>query len=70
MSKVEILAEIPRLTPEERDEIRQKLDEFDDALTAEELVLIDARMAEHEANPQTAIPWEEFKTRLEKKYRL
>ena len=36
MSKIEILDEIPKLTPEERDEIRQKLDELDDALTAEE----------------------------------
>jgi putative addiction module component (TIGR02574 family) len=65
MSKTEILAEIEKLTPEERDEIRQKLEEFDeDSLSAEEGALIDARMAEHEANPQSAIPWQEFKARL------
>jgi len=71
MSKVEILEEIPKLTPEERDEIRQRLDEFDDELlTAEQMALIDARIAEHEANPQSAIPWEDFEARLQKKYRL
>ena len=30
MSKAEILAEIGKLTPEERDEVRRKLDEFDE----------------------------------------
>ena len=71
MSKVEIIDEIPKLTPEERDEIRQKLDEFDDELlTAEEMALIDARICEHEANPRSAIPWEEFKARLGEKYGL
>jgi putative addiction module component (TIGR02574 family) len=68
MSKAEILEEIPSLTPEERDEIRQKLDELDDSLTAEELALVDKRIAEHEANPQSAIPWEKFKAGLEEKF--
>jgi hypothetical protein len=31
MSKAEILCEIPKLTRQERDEIRHKLDELDDA---------------------------------------
>ena len=30
MSKAEILEGIAKLTPEERDEVRRKLDEFDD----------------------------------------
>ena len=30
MSKAEILEWIAKLTPEERDEVRRKLDEFDD----------------------------------------
>jgi hypothetical protein len=30
MSKTDILAELPKLTPEERDEIRLKLAEIDD----------------------------------------
>jgi putative addiction module component (TIGR02574 family) len=70
MSKAQILEAIPKLTPEEREEIRQKLDEFDDELSAEDLALIDARIAEHEADPHSAIPLEEFKARLKSKYRL
>jgi putative addiction module component (TIGR02574 family) len=70
VSKAEILEAIPKLTPEERDEIRLKLDELDDQLTGQELALIDARIAEHEANPQSAIPWEDFKKDLESKYGL
>ena len=68
MSKTEILDEIPSLTPEERDEIRRKLDELDDSLTAEEWALVDKRVAEHEADPQSAIPWEKFKADLDEKF--
>jgi putative addiction module component (TIGR02574 family) len=76
MSKAEILAEIPKLTKEERFEIRVKLAEIDndgwldedDPLTAEEKKLIDARLAEHEANPQSAISFEEFKARMKEKF--
>ena len=35
-----------------------------------ELDELEARIAEHEANPSSAIPWDEFKARLEKNYRL
>jgi putative addiction module component (TIGR02574 family) len=76
MSKAEILQELPKLTKEERYEIRVKLAEMDgdgwldedDPLTDEEKKLIDARLAEHEANPQSAIPLEEFKSRLNEKF--
>jgi putative addiction module component (TIGR02574 family) len=64
MSKAEILAEIPKLTPEERDELRQKLDEFDDDLTTEELALIDARMEEHRRDPGSAVPIDDLKSSL------
>ena len=70
MSKAEILESIPTLTAEEREEIRRKLDECDDVLSAEDLARIDARIAEHEADPQSAIPWDKFKAGLEKKYGL
>ena len=70
MSKAEILAEIPKLTPAEREEIRARLDELDDSLTPEELALIDQRIAEHEADPQSAIPWEKAKAHLEEKFGL
>jgi putative addiction module component (TIGR02574 family) len=64
MSKAEILEEIPKLTPEERDEIRQKLDEYDDELSAEDLALIDARIEEHRQDPSSAISIDELKSRL------
>lgn len=72
MSKTGILQELPNLTKEERPEIRVKLAEVDNdgwlaedaPVTDEERRLIDARLAEHEANPQSAISCEEFKARL------
>jgi putative addiction module component (TIGR02574 family) len=76
MSKAEILAEIPKLTPQEREEIYLKLAELDDnkwmdaddPLTDADKALIESRIAAHEQNPQTAVPWEEFDARL--KHRL
>jgi putative addiction module component (TIGR02574 family) len=76
MSKVEILAQIPNLTPEERNEIRQKLDELDghhwnDAdgpLTSEEKALLDARLADMEGRPETSIPWAEAEARLKARF--
>lgn len=75
MSKAEILAEIPRLTPREREEIYLKLAELDgdkwreadDSLTATDEALVDSRMAAHEKNPETAIPWAEFDARLQQR---
>lgn len=75
MSKSEIVAELSRLTPAEREEIRLKLAELDgndwldedDPLTAEEKALIESRLAAHEKNPEAAIPWEEFEARLKRR---
>jgi putative addiction module component (TIGR02574 family) len=72
MSKAEILCEIPKLTPEERDEIRQRLDELDDAhwidaddpLTEEDKALLEARLADMKKHPEKAIPWEDAEARL------
>jgi putative addiction module component (TIGR02574 family) len=69
MSKGEILEEIAKLTPAERDEIRQRLDELDEGvLTTEEWALIDKRIAEHHSNPKSAIPWDQFRARLDHKF--
>ena len=75
MSKAEILAEIPKLTPQEREEIYLKLAELDDKnwmdaddpLTDADKALIESRIEAHEKNPQTAIPWEEFDARLKQR---
>ena len=69
MSKTEVLEEITKLTPAERVEIRHKLDELDqDTLTPEEWELIDNRIAEQDSNPESAIPWDAFKARLDQKF--
>ncbi len=71
MSKAEIIAELPKLKPEERQELRLRLAELDrddwldeGELTEAEKVLIEERFRDLEANPQTSIPWEVAKARL------
>lgn len=71
MSKSEILDELPKLTPEERQEVRLRLaaldndDWLDDGtLTAAEKTLIEQRFRDLETAPQSSIPWTEAKTRL------
>jgi hypothetical protein len=59
MTKADILKEIPKLTREERDEIRVALAEFDadgwndtdDPLSPDEKALIEQRLREHESAP-------------------
>ncbi len=75
MSKAEILQELPKLTKDERFEIRVKLAEMDsdgwldedDPLTDEEKKLIEARLEAHEKDPKSSIPWEEFEARLRRR---
>jgi len=72
MSKAEIIAELPKLASADLRDILNKIIELqrlDDApLTEEERALIEKRLAEHEANPDSAIPWEEVKARLVERY--
>ncbi len=76
MTKVEILEELPKLTTEERQEIRLKLAELDgdvwldsdDPLTDQEKALLDARLAELEKHPEKSIPWDEARKRLEARF--
>jgi len=74
MSTKEIIAELPKLTPDERLKILAKIrelqgDEWQDEgeLTEEQKRLIEKRVAEHERNPQSAIPWKKFEARLNKR---
>lgn len=71
MSKIEILTELPKLTPEERQEVRELLAQIDGTdwlddgeLTDEEKALIDARIDECERNPLSFLPWDEAKARI------
>lgn len=76
MSKAEILDELPKLTPEERREVRLKLAELDgnewldedDPLTESEKALIEQRVTDLERNPQTSIPWAEAEAQLKARF--
>ena len=76
MSKTEILDELPKLTKEERFEIRLKLAELDgdnwldddDPLTGEQKALLEARLTDMELYPQTSIPLAEAKRRLQERF--
>ena len=75
MNKSLLLDELMQLSPTERLDIAEKLwdsvhppgsarpDEFV-ALTAEQMAEIRRRVAEHERDPDSAIPWEEVRARL------
>ena len=73
MSKVEILEELPRLTAEDRLEIRQKLNEIDgdewldgdDPLTDDEKALLEVRLAAYELEPDSGSSWEEVEARIQ-----
>jgi len=71
MSKAEILAELPKLTPEEREQIQARLDELagpgwldKGELTEEEKRLLDSRLDECERNPSSFVPWEQAKAQI------
>lgn len=76
MSKAQIIAELPKLTKEERYKIRVKLAEMDstgwldddDPLTDEEKKLIDTRLREHDVDPRSAISFADFKAELRNKF--
>ncbi len=59
MSTTEILAQLPQLTPSERDVVRSQLDAIDSAapLTPEEKRHIADRVAAYRQNPETAVTW-------------
>jgi len=75
MSKAEILEALLSLTPEERREIHLRLTELDgdlwldqdDPLSHQDKALIQARIDAHERNPETAIPWDDFKASLNRR---
>ena len=71
MVKTEILEALPKLSPEERREIRAKLDELDGAewldegeLTEQEKKIIEMRLDEYERNLEAGSSWEEAKARI------
>jgi hypothetical protein len=59
MSTTEILDQLPRLTPAEREAVRTRLDDIDAAapLTPAEKRLIAERVAAYRQNPGAAVSW-------------
>ena len=70
MSKADILAELPRLTPTDRSEILDQLWSLEEqeALrrgpSAEEKVMLDAELADYAASPNAGRSWAEVQARL------
>ena len=68
MSKAEILEALPKLSPEERQEIRAKLKELDGEewldhgeLSEDEKAIIEARLDEYDRRPEAGSSWDEAK---------
>ena len=72
MSKADILAELPKLSRAERQEVRLKLARLDgeewfdagDPLTDAEKALLDARLAAYEQAPDAGSSWPEVEARI------
>ena len=69
----DLLAEALRLSPSDRlrliEALWDTLSEEDIPVTPEERALLDARLADLEANPGDQSPWSEVKARLEQRPR-
>jgi hypothetical protein len=59
MSTSDILAQLPTLTPADREKIRAQLDAIDSAapLSAEEKQLVDQRVSAYRHNPGATVSW-------------
>jgi putative addiction module component (TIGR02574 family) len=65
MSFNEVIAELPRLTFEERQILIRRVLELDDPpLSAADEELVEARLAEHHADPSSSVPLNEMTRRL------
>jgi putative addiction module component (TIGR02574 family) len=69
MSKAEILAELPRLSPHERSEILEQLWRLEEASGPKphEKALLQEAQAAYDANPAAGSPWSEVQARLRRK---
>ncbi len=76
MSKAELITEIRKLTPQERAEIRDMLDELDGErwldggeLSPDQRQLLENRLEVLEKDSEAGSPWEEVKARIHAKLR-
>ncbi len=69
MSFNEVVAKLPSLTLAERQQLVLRALELDDAeIPAEDLALAEQRLAHGRANPGSAVPLDEMKTRLRTRF--
>ena len=70
MSLTEILAEIPKLSFAERQELVRRAIEIEDQdVTAAEKVILDRRLADFRQNPNSGIPAEQVKDEVLRRLR-
>jgi putative addiction module component (TIGR02574 family) len=68
MSLTEILAEIPKLSFAERQElVRRAIEVEEHDLTAEEKAILDERLADFRRNPNSGIPAEQLKEEVSRR---
>jgi putative addiction module component (TIGR02574 family) len=79
VSKTEILAELPKLPPEDLAEIQSKIEQLaihdavgwldvEDPLTDAQKALIEARLDDLEKHPENTIPWSDAEARLKARF--
>jgi hypothetical protein len=66
MRKTEILAELPKLSAQERGEILEQLCLIEEAAgpTAKEMAMLDEAQTAYDANPSAGTAWSEVQARL------
>ena len=69
MSKAEILAELPKLTTEDRNDILAQLWRMEETSgpTSREKQLLEEAQATYDANPAVGAPWSEVEARLRRR---
>ncbi|MBW8782418.1 MAG: hypothetical protein JF599_11100 [Verrucomicrobia bacterium] len=69
MSKAEIIAELPKLTEEDRSDILVRLWHMEETAgpTAREKHLLNEAQAAYDANPNAGSPWSEVEARLRRR---
>lgn len=72
MSKTEIIAELPKLSPQELAEVQAKLDELagdvwqdGGELSDADKQTLDSSIAAYEASPNSGASWDEVKARIQ-----
>jgi len=69
MSFSDVLAELPALTVSERHLLVRRALELDDsALSAKDEAVVEKRLADHRRNPESAMPLDEMKARMRKRF--